>query len=100
MCPCPRCLTPKNLIDDLGLNNDMQQWQALAHVDMAERWSKVAAAHHLIYQEYYVVDTPQVEALLKEESLVPTKVLYFFYFTAICTQYSWLYLECIFREVE
>ena len=96
ICPCPRCLTPKSQIDDLGLNNNMQQQQLLACVDMEEQWSKVAAAHHIIYQEHYVVNIPQVEALLKDESLVPTKVLYFFDFIAICTQYSWLYLECIF----
>ena len=86
-CPCPRCLIPKSWIDDLGLTNDMQQRQALARVDTEERWSKIAAARRLIYQEHYVVDTPQVEVLLKEESLVPTKVLYFFDFIAICTQY-------------
>ena len=96
MCPCPRCLIPKSRIDNLGLNNDMQQRQALARVDTEEQQSKVAAARHLIYQEHYVVDTPQVEALLKEESLVPTKVLYFFDLAAICTEYPLLYLECIF----
>ncbi|KIM52056.1 hypothetical protein SCLCIDRAFT_142036 [Scleroderma citrinum Foug A] len=40
---------------------------------MEEQWSKVAAAHHIIYQEHYVVNMPQVEALLRDESLVPTK---------------------------
>ncbi|KAF9238706.1 hypothetical protein BU15DRAFT_47464, partial [Melanogaster broomeanus] len=34
---------------------------------------KVAAARHLIYEQHYVVDTLQVEELLKNESLVPTK---------------------------
>jgi len=77
MCPCPRCLTPKNQIDDLGSNNDMQQRKVLARVDTEERRGKVTAARRLIYQQHYVVDTPQVEALLKPESLLPTKVLVF-----------------------
>jgi len=77
MCPCPRCLTPKNQIDDLGSNNDMRQRKVLARVDTEERWGKVTAARRLIYQQHYVVDTPQVEALLKPESLLPTKVLVF-----------------------
>ena len=77
MCPCPRCLTPKNQIDDLGSNSDMRQQRVLARVDTEERRDKVAAARQLIYQQHYVIDTPQVEALLKPESLLPTKVLIF-----------------------
>ena len=41
---------------------------------MQERQRKIIAACQLIYESNYVVDMPQVEALLKEESLVPTKV--------------------------
>ncbi|KIJ64145.1 hypothetical protein HYDPIDRAFT_91237 [Hydnomerulius pinastri MD-312] len=41
---------------------------------MKERCDKITAACHLIYEQHYVVHTPQVEVLLKEESLVPTKV--------------------------
>ena len=70
MCPCPWCLTPKNQINDLGSNSNMRQWQVLAHVDTEERQGKVAVACQLIYQQHYVVDTPQVEALLKLESLL------------------------------
>ena len=77
MCPCPRCLTPKHQIDNMGSNSDMRQRQVSARVDTEERQGKVAAARQIIYQQHYVVDTPQVEALLKSESLVPTKVLVF-----------------------
>jgi len=47
-------------------------------------------ARRLIYQQHYVVDTPQVEALLKEESLVPTEVLGFWY-------HLYLVLTVVFR---
>ncbi|KIM50229.1 hypothetical protein SCLCIDRAFT_34500 [Scleroderma citrinum Foug A] len=39
---------------------------------MKERHLKVTAFCQLIYDKGYVINTPQVEALLKEESLVPT----------------------------
>ena len=81
MCPCPWCLTPKNQIDDLGLKT---------RVDTEEQRSKVMAACCLIYQQHYVVDTPQVEVLLKEESLVPTEVLGFWY-------HLYLVLTVVFR---
>ncbi|KAF8833568.1 hypothetical protein BDN67DRAFT_992818 [Paxillus ammoniavirescens] len=57
---------PKNEIDVL-------QQRILARRDTEERHEKVSAARKLIYEQQYVVDTPQVEALLKNESLVPTK---------------------------
>ena len=41
---------------------------------MKERRLKVTTSRQLIYDKGYVVGTPQVEALLKEESLVPTMV--------------------------
>ena len=53
---------------------DALQRNVLARRDTQERRNKIVAARRLIYEQNYVVDTPQVEALLKEESLVPTKV--------------------------
>ena len=58
----------------MGTEKDTLQRQLLARRDTPERRKKVVAARQLIYKKHYVVDTPQVEALLKEESLVPTKV--------------------------
>lgn len=46
----------------------------LARKDDRQRREKVAAARQIIYDQQYVVDTPQVERLLKGESLVPTEV--------------------------
>lgn len=46
----------------------------LAHTDTTERQTKVTEAHKLIYDKNYAVDTAQVEAILKSESLVPTAV--------------------------
>ena len=57
-----------------GSEKDALQCNVLACRDTQERRNKIVAACRLIYERNYVVDTPQVEALLKEESLVPTKV--------------------------
>lgn len=52
----------------------MLQRRILARKDTQDRRDKISAARHIIYEQHFVVDTSQVEALLKEESLVPTKV--------------------------
>ena len=78
----------------------MQQRQVLARVDTEERRGKVAAARLLIYQQHYVVDTPQAEALLKPESLVPTKVLIFLQLWCYSYLFPFWCLECIFRKVK
>ncbi|KIJ58044.1 hypothetical protein HYDPIDRAFT_34551 [Hydnomerulius pinastri MD-312] len=72
VCPCPRCLIPKDHVPNIGSERDMLQRQILARSDTEEKRRKVAAARRLIYENQYVVDTPQVEELLKDESLVPT----------------------------
>ena len=73
-CPCPRCIIPKDCVQHFGTEKDIFQRVALARKDTQERQNKIVAARRLIYEQNYVVDTPQVEALLKEESLVPAKV--------------------------
>jgi len=52
----------------------MEARQALARKDNIERRAKVEQARALIYEQGYAVNSIHVEALLKEESLVPTVV--------------------------
>jgi len=77
-CLCPRCLIPKSRVHQIATERDMLQWKLLWCCDMKERCDKVAIAWRLIYEKQYAVNTPQVEELLKCESLVPTLVEYFF----------------------
>ena len=58
----------------VATEEDILQRGVLARRDTVERREKVFAARRLIYEEQYVVGTPQVETLLKPESLVPTMV--------------------------
>ena len=58
----------------IGMKKDSLQCQVLVRRDTQERQDKIVAARQLIYEKNYIVGTLQVEALLKEESLVPTKV--------------------------
>lgn len=73
-CPCPRCLIPKAELQNVATENDILQCGLLPSCDTVERREKISAACRLIYEEQYIVDTPQVETLLKPESLVPTIV--------------------------
>ena len=65
------------MLQNVATENDMLQRADLARHDTVERHEKVSAALWLIYEERYIVDTPQVESLLKPESLVPTIVCVF-----------------------
>ena len=62
------------MLQNVATENDMLQRVILARRDTVERREKISAACWLIYEGQYVVDTPQVEELLKPESLVPTVV--------------------------
>lgn len=73
-CPCPWCLIPKDQLQDVATVNDMSQHNMLSRHDTADRCAKIILACCLIYEDQYVVNTPQVEALLKHESLVLTMV--------------------------
>jgi hypothetical protein len=53
---------------------DMKQRRTLARVDDENRRSKVDLARDIIYNRNFAVNSKHVEALLKEESLVPTAV--------------------------
>ena len=62
------------MLQNVATENDMLQRTILARRDTVERREKISAARRLIYEDQYVVDTLQVESLLKPESLVPTIV--------------------------
>ena len=61
-------------IHNLGMPQDMKQRETLARVDDEIRRGKVESARNIIYNKRFAVDSPAVEILLKEQSLVPTSV--------------------------
>jgi hypothetical protein len=73
-CPCPRCLIPLDRVANLGMRRDMAQRRTLARIDNVKRRNRVEMAREKIYKNGYVVDSTAVEALLQEDSLVPTAV--------------------------
>ena len=97
-CPCPRCLIPKLKFQDVATENDILQRSILMRHDMVERREKILCARRLIYEEQYVIDTPQVKALLKPESLVPTIVCFLRWWGSKFSYYSCP--ECVFRKAE
>ena len=83
-CLCPCCLIPKSRVHQIATETDILQQKLLQCCKSKAQYDKIAAAHQLIYEKEYAVQTPQVEELLKGKSLVPTLVEYAF---------SWLYLK-------
>jgi hypothetical protein len=53
---------------------DMKERKTLARIDDEHRRRKIELARDIIYKQNYAVDNDNVEALLKEQSLVPTSV--------------------------
>jgi hypothetical protein len=76
--PCPQCLVFKQEIKNLGLPKDRQQRVQFARVDNLQRLNKISSARRIIYEDNYLVNSAAVERILKEESLVPTSVRFFF----------------------
>jgi hypothetical protein len=58
---------------------DKTQRMTLARVDDRGRQGKVVAARRLIYEKHYRVDAVAIEALLKDQSLVPSMVRYSYF---------------------
>ncbi|KAF8835367.1 hypothetical protein BDN67DRAFT_1040256 [Paxillus ammoniavirescens] len=71
-CPCPRCLISKAEVQHCATGQDMLQHELLARSDTQDRQDKISEARRLIYEQNYSVDSVQVEALLWDESWVPT----------------------------
>ena len=72
--PCPRCNVAKEDIAQLGWQIDARTRENKARHDNDEyRW-KVDTARDIIYNRHFTVNSEAVETILKEESLVPTKV--------------------------
>ncbi|KAJ4002008.1 hypothetical protein F5050DRAFT_1802587 [Lentinula boryana] len=67
-CPCPRCLIPKSLLDQMGSKRDMKRQEKI-RIFLVD---KVMRAHQWIYNEGSKIRGSAVERLLKETSSVPT----------------------------
>jgi len=52
----------------------MKERKTLARIDDESRRRKINIAREIIYEKNYAVNSEPVEALLKEQSLVPTSV--------------------------
>ena len=61
-------------VPEMGTPDDMKRRQLLARTDDDTRQNKVLCARRLIYERNYAVNTPQIEKLLRDQSLVPTTV--------------------------
>lgn len=72
--PCPRCLVRKEDISKIGTEDDRHTREQLKRVDTIERQSRVEQARTNLYKSGYSLTGDNVDGVLKEHSLVPTKV--------------------------
>ena len=72
--PCPRCLVSIDKIHALGREDDRKRREESHRQDDAERRKKVDDARKSLYDEGYAISGKYVDGLLKDESMVPTKV--------------------------
>ena len=72
--PCPRCKVSIDQICALGREDDRKRREDSHREDNNERRRKVDAARKSLYDNGYAINGDYVDGLLKDESLVPTKV--------------------------
>lgn len=58
----------------IGQSGDSEERKSLARMDNKQYQTKIQKARKLIYKENHSVTSAEVERLLKEQSLVPTRV--------------------------
>lgn len=78
-CPCPRCKIKLFRVHNLGMSMDRTQRRTQARVDDEIRRKNVLKARSLIYKHGHIINSAEIERLLKPESLVPTAVSLFIY---------------------
>lgn len=76
----------------------MDQRSSLARVDNPEYRGAMSSARTKIYDEDFAVDSAAVERFLKQQSLVPTKVLSFVICSPRPSDAKLPFTECFFGE--
>ena len=72
--PCPRCLVPKDKIPEIGKEEDRRTRAELGRTDTVERQGLVDQARKNLYEHGYALSGDFVDGILKDSSLVPTRV--------------------------
>ena len=74
MFPCPRCLVPKDEIYKIGTDVDRCRREESQRTDSIERQDRIKQARKNLYENGYALSAECVDGMLKDGSLVPTKV--------------------------
>ena len=77
-CPCPCCCLPKPKIPLLGSKSDKNARYRLIRVDSERRRQKIDFAQSLIFKGVNITNE-NVKYFLEDESLVPTRVCFYFW---------------------
>ena len=76
-CPCPRCTISIEQISAMGREDDRKRREELCRRDDTERRERVEEARANLYDKGYAITGDWVDGLLKDCSMVPTKVFPF-----------------------
>lgn len=74
LCPCPRCLVPKDKIPDIGKVYDDRRRHTAHRIDNTARTFDIDTVRKFIYEKGEGVKSAAVERVLRDKSLVPTAV--------------------------
>ena len=72
--PCPRCLVLKDKIPEIGRDEDRRTRVESSRTDTIERQAQVDQARKNLYEDGYALAGDHVDGILKDSSLVPTRV--------------------------
>lgn len=95
LCPCPRCLVPKDKIPDVGKVYDDRRRITASRIDSTARKFDIDAARIFIYEKGHSVKSAAVERILRDKSHVPTTVCSFFHRFSTDLRFA-LPIECFF----
>ncbi|EIW73878.1 hypothetical protein CONPUDRAFT_68212, partial [Coniophora puteana RWD-64-598 SS2] len=69
--PCPRCLTPKRYLGEMGTKLDMQR-RIRHRIDSTQRQDLIQRARTRIFKKGYSIKSSRISSLLTSHSYVPT----------------------------
>ena len=90
---CPWCLVSIDQIHAIGQEDDQRRCEGSCRRDDIEQRNKVDSACKKLYDEGYVITGDNIDGLLKDESLVLTKVFVLAF--TVFTSFNTTCAECI-----
>lgn len=76
---CPRCLSPKSKITQVGSKMDMRNRVKLMRVDSEARRYDIEVARKMLFEKGINISSTKIDRILSPTSAVPTRVCAYCY---------------------